>query len=80
MTPGSRRSWRDLTRRRRLLLIAVGVVRLALLAAALFDLRRRPSEQIRGPKLLWVALSFVNIVGPVSYFVVGRRREPVEAA
>jgi hypothetical protein len=66
--------------RRRLLLITVGVVQLALLAAALFDLRRRQSEQIRGPKLLWVAVSFVNFVGPVTYFVVGRRREPVEAA
>ena len=79
MTPESRRSWRDLSRRRRLLLIAVGAVQFALLAAALFDLSRRPSEQIRGPKLCWVAASSVNLVGPVAYFVVGRRRA-VQAA
>ena len=76
LMPGSIRSWRDLSWRRRLLLIAVGVVQLALLTAALFDLRRRPSTQIRGPKLLWVAASFVNFVGPIAYFSIGRRRGP----
>ena len=74
VTPESRHSWRDRSRRRRLLSIAVGGVQFALLAAALFDLSRRPSEQIRGRKRFWVAASFVNLVGPLAYFVVGRRR------
>ncbi len=76
MTPGRRRSWRDLSRRQRRFAVIAAVVQFALLAAALFDLRRRPSTQIRGPKLLWVAASFVNFVGPVAYFSIGRLRGP----
>ena len=74
MTPGRRRSWRDLSDRQRRIAVAAAVVQFTLLAAALFDLRGRPSSQIRGPKLLWFAASFVNFVGPVAYFSVGRRR------
>jgi len=50
------------------------VVRLGLLVAALVDIYRRPATQIRGRKRLWVAVSFVNFVGPISYFLFGRRR------
>jgi hypothetical protein len=45
-----------------------------LAAATLWDLRHRPSAQIRGSKKLWVAAAFVNFVGPLAYFTVGRRR------
>ena len=53
-----------------------GALQLGLLAAALNDLRRRPASQIRGPKPLWVAISFANYlgVGPIAYFLLGRRR------
>jgi hypothetical protein len=71
----ARQKWSELSSRNRRLLAVVGVVEVVLLAATLFDLRRRPAEQIRGPKWMWKALAFVNIVGPVSYFLVGRRRE-----
>jgi hypothetical protein len=45
-----------------------------LLIAALIDIRRRPAKQIRGNKLLWTAAVFVNFIGPISYFVFGRKR------
>jgi len=51
-----------------------GVVQLGLLVAALVDIHRRPATQIRGRKRLWVAVAFVNFVGPISYFLFGRRR------
>ena len=41
---------------------------------ALIDIKRRPAEEIRGPKAMWRAAMAVNLIGPVSYFVVGRRR------
>jgi Phospholipase_D-nuclease N-terminal len=53
---------------------ALGVVQLGLLVAALGDIYRRPAEEIRGAKPLWAAAAFVNFVGPVSYFLFGRRR------
>ena len=72
-TQRSRRRWRDLSSGERGGVVAAGAVQLALLAAALADLRRRSPEEIRGDKRLWVAAAFVNFVGPLAYFVFGRR-------
>lgn len=55
-------------------LLVAGIVELLLLLAALLDLRRRPVEQIRGSKRLWTLVAFINYVGPVAYFLVGRKR------
>ena len=70
----SRRRWRDLSTSGRLAIVAGAAVQFALLGAALADLRRRRPEEINGPKRLWVAVSFVNFVGPLAYFLFGRRR------
>lgn len=64
----------DLSAGQRRLLVAAAAAELTLKAAALIDLRRRPADQVRGPKRLWVALMFVNLIGPVSYFAFGRRK------
>jgi hypothetical protein len=71
----ARKKWSELSKRNRRVFTVVAVVEVVLLAATLFDLRRRPAAQVRGPKWMWRSLAFVNIVGPVAYFVVGRRRE-----
>jgi hypothetical protein len=49
-------------------------VQLGLLAAALADIHRRPGGEIRGGEHLWTAAALVNYVGPISYFLFGRRR------
>jgi hypothetical protein len=71
-----RTPWRELTPRQRQAMVIRGGLQLAVLFAALIDLRRRPASQIRGPKALWAAISFVNYlgVGPLAYFLFGRRR------
>ena len=66
--------WRELGPGQRRSIVLSVVVQLALLVAALVDIRRRPQEEIRGNKWLWTAAAFVNFVGPISYFLVGRRR------
>jgi hypothetical protein len=71
------RKWSELSRGSRGLIVLAGIAELALLAAALIDIKRRPADQIRGPKRLWTALAFVDVVGPVSYFCFGRRRPNV---
>lgn len=70
-----RTPWHALTGRQRAMVISRGAVQLGLLAAALRDLHRRPTEQIRGPKAIWVAVSAVNYLGlgPLAYFIFGRR-------
>ncbi|MCP4416882.1 MAG: PLDc_N domain-containing protein [Chloroflexi bacterium] len=53
------------------LLIPIIIINLALIIFALIDLSRR--EQTRGPKWIWVlVILFVNMVGPIIYFLVGR--------
>jgi len=66
--------WSDLSYAQKGALLFSGVVQLGLLVAALVDIYRRPATQIRGRKRLWVAVAFVNFVGPISYFLFGRRR------
>jgi hypothetical protein len=69
-----KKRWSDLSPGQQRATVAAGIVELGMKVAALADLRRRPAEEIRGPKALWVALLFVNFVGPVAYFAFGRKR------
>jgi hypothetical protein len=69
-----RKKWSELSSRNRRLITILGVAEVVLLAAALWDIKRRPAEQIKGPKWMWSSLALVDIVGPLAYFVFGRRR------
>jgi hypothetical protein len=66
--------WSDLGSGQRGAIVLSGVVQIGLLVAALVDIYRRPAGEIRGRKGPWVAAAFVNYVGPISYFLFGRRR------
>lgn len=72
-----KKRWKDLSPRTRRLIIAGGTVETALKIAALIDLTRRPSSQIRGSKAAWgAAIILINSLGavPIAYFTYGRRR------
>jgi hypothetical protein len=71
----AKQKWSDLSQSTRRLIVVAGVAQACLKVAMLTDIKRRPAEQIRGSKWLWSALAFVNLLGPVSYFAWGRRRE-----
>jgi hypothetical protein len=56
------------------LLIPVVLIELGLMIAALVDLYRR--EATRGPKWIWVlVILLINFIGPIVYFVAGRKEE-----
>jgi hypothetical protein len=56
------------------LLIPVIAIQLILLVVALLDLRKQRAT--RGPKWMWaVIIVFVNIIGPIVYFVAARKEE-----
>jgi hypothetical protein len=74
MARRSKPRWSDLSAEQRAAVAAAAAVQMGLLAAALTDLRRRPSDQVNGSKAMWAAVSFVNFVGPLAYFAFGRRR------
>jgi hypothetical protein len=69
----SKKSWSDLTTGQRRAAVIAGAVEAVLTAAALRDLARRTPDQVRGPKLIWRLACAVQPVGPVAYFLVGRR-------
>jgi hypothetical protein len=55
--------------------IVVGAVAEAVVTVvALRDLIRRPADDVRGSKLLWVLGCFVQPIGPLLYLRVGRHR------
>ena len=56
------------------LLIPVILIQFGLMVAALVDLVKRPKT--RGPKWVWVVVVvFINLIGPIIYFIVGREEE-----
>ena len=70
------RRWSDLSSRSRRLILAAAAAETGLKAAVLVDLKRRPADQVRGSRRIWAASMLVNSAGliPLSYFLVGRRR------
>src|SRR6202142_3608465 len=55
------------------LLVPIIVIQLGLMIAALVDLERSERRVRGGSKLVWaLVIVFVNIVGPILYFVAGR--------
>jgi hypothetical protein len=44
-----------------------------LLVAAQVDLTRRPAARVSGSKAKWRILAFVNLIGPLAYFLYGRK-------
>ncbi len=48
------------------------IIQLILIVVALLDLRK--GFATRGPRWLWVVIIlFVNLIGPILYFVVGKK-------
>jgi hypothetical protein len=75
------RRWSDLSDRSRRLIIAAAIAEAILKTAVLIDLKRRPASQVRGSKRIWiVAAVLINSagIGPLSYFVLGRRRQAAD--
>ncbi len=69
-----RKSWRELSTTQKILAVVLVNVQVLLLLAALADLRRRDAADIRGGKRMWAILVFVNYIGPLAYFTIGRKR------
>jgi hypothetical protein len=70
-----KKKWSELNPATRRFLVVGGAVEGLLKIAALTDLLRRPSSEIRGSKPRWAAaIVFVNSLGvvPIAYFVRGR--------
>jgi hypothetical protein len=68
-----RRKWSDYTAGQQGAIVLGAVLEFTLLTAALWDIWHRPPEEIKGGRRLWTLASLVSFVGPISYFVFGRK-------
>ena len=54
------------------IIMPIIIIQLVLMIVAIIDLVR--IEKTNGPKVLWVfIILFINLLGPILYFVIGRR-------
>jgi hypothetical protein len=67
------RRWADLTSGQQTAVLTLASVQLSLAATAWADLARRPAREVNGPKRLWALVIAIHLVGPLAYFVWGRR-------
>ena len=69
-----RKSWSEMSDRERATVLVLGSVQLALATTAWVDLARRDASEVNGSKGKWAAIIAVNWVGPVAYFLRGRKK------
>lgn len=73
MAGKGKKRWKDLSSGQRAGVIGLGAVQVGLAAAAWRDLAGRSAAQVRGNKSVWAAVIGINFIGPILYFVRGRR-------
>lgn len=66
------KKWSELSTVQRTVVVSMSAAETVLTVAALYDLARRPEEQVRGSKWAWAVGAFVQPVGPIAYFWLGR--------
>ena len=60
-------------------LIPLIIVELALLVFALVDLMKR-SQMSQNTRIVWMlVIIFINIIGPIVYFIFGRKEQPIDS-
>jgi hypothetical protein len=71
---GKKKKWGELTDAQKIAVVLLGTLQIVLLVAALWDIRQRPADEIRGSKRIWTLAAFINFIGPIAYFLFGRER------
>ena len=70
----AKKTWKEMSPAARTGTVVVGLAQMALMLAAQRDISRRPAELINGPKAAWRMAALINFIGPMGYFVFGRKR------
>jgi hypothetical protein len=69
-----RKQWKDFSNKRRVRMIITGFVQFTMMVVMLLDLHRRPANQVKGNKRVWLMAAFVQPFGPIAYFAFGRKK------
>ncbi len=73
-----KKQWQDMTPIQQAIVLVMTIIQRLLLGAAHWDLRQRTSDELNGSKPFWIVAVFVNFIGPIAYFLFGRK-QAVEA-
>jgi Phospholipase_D-nuclease N-terminal len=66
--------WNDIPANQRLRIVCTGIIQLVLTSIALWDLSRRPASQVKGKKVVWGIVSFIQPFGSIAYLLFGRKK------
>lgn len=80
MVKKKKKPWKEMSPMARAGFVAMGIAQVALMLAAQRDISKRPADQINGPKAAWRVAALINFVGPMGYFILGRKRPGVVPA
>jgi phospholipase D-like protein len=69
----AKKKWSEFSTSQKRLVYVGGALEAVTTLTALRDLKRRPADQVRGPKAAWLLACVVQPVGPLAYLAVGRR-------
>lgn len=70
----AKKKFSEMTTSQRAGVVAVATAQIALSVWAARDLKDRPSDQVRGPKLMWGLAMPIQPFGPIGYLALGRKR------
>lgn len=69
----ARKKFSELSPGQRAAVLTGIALQLSLALAAWVDLAKRPASKVNGSKAKWAAIISVNFIGPIAYFLRGRR-------
>ena len=72
-----RKRWNELSICQKVVIALLSALQFIMLAAALWDIHQRSEDEIQGSKVMWTLVSFVNFIGPIAYFLFGRKRTEI---
>ncbi|WP_225973208.1 PLD nuclease N-terminal domain-containing protein [Nesterenkonia natronophila] len=69
-----KQQWDNLSPSKQAGTMVLASIQLSLAVSAWADLAARPASQVNGRKGMWAVIIAVNFIGPIAYFLIGRRR------
>lgn len=68
-----KKTWAELTQAQQRAVVVAGIVEVAMTLAVWRDLGNRPASEVNGSKQRWALAALLQPVGPIAYFLRGRR-------
>ena len=69
-----KKSWAGFSAIQKIGVIIGATIQFGLLVGGLWDLAHQPADEVRGDRRFWAGFMFVNWMGPIAYFTVGRKK------